>query len=474
MDTCWEIVTYPEHINEGVALSPHQSYLYHLAPIYNGPYTESLTSYISRLSEAHGLSMADFLKEVLSLALQKPYLHATVKHGGTRFFAYSGALNGLGRGAGQLAEELHHLTKVDNLQRLTFLPFQELLSDRGLIRRFRSWCPQCYQKWIENDMPVYDPLLWSVQNIEYCPVHRTQLVQTCPKCGRHLFHLERYSRPGYCTCGNWLGNSGTIVDQVGKISNDLNNPNNTIELLHIKNIGTAIELAQEELSSHISVQQIMSHLLTLTHGNMASLARRAELPKSTLFGWTQNRRIPLNTLIYLTERLNLELKDILLFTPLHTIPASETSHSPKTVLSRHRQHAPSPLQKAEQLLEVELRAEPPNSLQNIAKRIGLDRKLLRTKFPILSEQIRDRYREFIHKQKETRIFEVSYEIRACIHQLSKQGIYPSRRQVERVLGRPAILHESRLQKIWKEEIMKLYLVDKIQIQKNCFSSEPEF
>ncbi|QSO48653.1 TniQ family protein [Alicyclobacillus mengziensis] len=385
---------YPGNVNEEVVSEPTRSYLYHLTPICNGPYTESLTSYTSRLSEAHGLTMAEFLKEVLSSVLGKPYLHAIVKHGGTRFLAYSGAQNGLARGAEQLVQELQYLTKVENLQQLTFLPYRELFSDRGLIRRFRSWCPRCYQEWMDTNVTVYDPLLWSVQNIDYCPIHHIELAQICPKCGRHLFHWERYSRPGYCTCGNWLGNSGAISDFTSETYQDRHNQNYTFGLLRSKNIGTVIELAQGKRLPRVSAQQIMSHLLTLTDGNMALLARRAGLSKSTVFGWTQGRRIPLQTFIHITERLHLELNKVLLCSPCLTAPNSNIASSSKVVVSTHRQYPSSQPQDAELLLQAELHSDPPNSLQSIAKTMGLDRKLLHTKFPTLTQQIRKRYRDY--------------------------------------------------------------------------------
>ncbi|WP_369125228.1 TniQ family protein [Alicyclobacillus fastidiosus] len=462
-----------EYVNEEYAMSElARSYLYHLNPIWDGPYTESLTSYTSRLSDAHGLTMADFLKEVLSSVLHKPYLNDILKKGGTRFFYYSSAFNGLARGAERLVQGLQYLTKVENLQLLTFLPYREVLSHIGLLHRFRAWCPLCYQEWIESNAIIYDPLIWSVQTAEFCSIHRSRLVHICSKCGRNQFHWERYSRPGYCSCGNWLGVSGSISCS-NQPSYFINNTDNQMGISRSTRVCTIIQLAQEKQSQQICAQQIISHLLTLTDGNVALLARRVGLPKSTMQGWTQRSRVPLPSLIDLSLKLNLNLHDILLCSAFHDVTAFTTLASPQVFKSSSR-ISPFRSSDVEILLQTELLGNPPRSLRCVSKAIGVGLTTLRRRFPKLSQQISDRYRDYIQQQSETRFLMISCEIKRCVQVLSKEGIYPSRRQVERFLGRPALLHEFRLQQVWKQEIMKLYSVDKIQIRRNLLSCESKW
>src|SRR5258708_38557072 len=75
----------------------------------------------------------------------------------------SQALNGTSHSTRDFIRVLEQLTLHDNLRFLTMLPWAEVLSCRYLIRRLKAWCPFCYQEWLEEGMPIYDPLLWALE-----------------------------------------------------------------------------------------------------------------------------------------------------------------------------------------------------------------------------------------------------------------------------------------------------------------------
>src|SRR5437667_7484325 len=76
----------------------------------------------------------------------------------------------------------------------------------SLFRRFRTWCPACYEGWRASGRSVYEPLLWSLRVASVCPLHRRSLISVCPHCERPIRPIMSSSRPGYCgRCGGWLG-----------------------------------------------------------------------------------------------------------------------------------------------------------------------------------------------------------------------------------------------------------------------------
>lgn len=69
------------------------------------------------------------------------------------------AFNGTGLMATNLVAAMSALTGRLDLRYLTLLPWAQVISKRGLLRRHRAWCPKCYQQWHDNHTSVYEPLL---------------------------------------------------------------------------------------------------------------------------------------------------------------------------------------------------------------------------------------------------------------------------------------------------------------------------
>src|SRR5437016_9574813 len=57
----------------------------------------------------------------------------------------------------------------------------------------------------EANQPIYEPLLWTLQDVTVCPYHRRILRQACPHCERQIGPLEAGSRRDCCSrCGQML------------------------------------------------------------------------------------------------------------------------------------------------------------------------------------------------------------------------------------------------------------------------------
>ena len=192
------------------ALLP-RSRLYALEPIGVGTsFVESLTGYVSRLAEAHTVSVGDLVGRELSAATSKPLgLHSNRHRAGFHgFHAQGHVIDGFGGIAKTWVHALEKATSQRNLRFLTLLPFEGVFSLEGAFRRTRAWCPACYQEWQRPGEIVYEPLLWAMRLVTICPKHHRPLEKNCPCCRRPLVPLAVFSRPGYCsTCGKSLESS---------------------------------------------------------------------------------------------------------------------------------------------------------------------------------------------------------------------------------------------------------------------------
>src|SRR5262249_51910909 len=102
--------------------------------------------------------------------------------------------NGVSGVASCHVRALERLTNVKDLHLLTWLPWEAALSHH--LRKHRAWCQACFKQWQKEGQRIYEPLLWTLQIIEICPVHLSPLVETCPYCGRKNNLLSNHARLG--------------------------------------------------------------------------------------------------------------------------------------------------------------------------------------------------------------------------------------------------------------------------------------
>jgi hypothetical protein len=109
-------------------------------------------------------------------------------------------------------QALEVLTGRRDLRFLTLLSWTEVLPCIQLQKRTRAWCPRCFEEWRQSGRVAYDPLVWTLAPVAFCPDHCQPLVVVCPfaDCRRPSPWLSSRSTPGCCArCGRWLGNART-------------------------------------------------------------------------------------------------------------------------------------------------------------------------------------------------------------------------------------------------------------------------
>ena len=155
------------------------SRLYALEPLGMGTSNvESLTSYVTRLAEAHGVSLRTLVIQELLPLLKRDYLSNPFGNTLSSFWKEAArALNGTGTLAQEWAQTLERLTLRTNLRFLTLLPWATVLTQQRLLRCTRAWCPDCFMEWQATGIPIYEPLLWNVNAVSVCPRHRRALLE---------------------------------------------------------------------------------------------------------------------------------------------------------------------------------------------------------------------------------------------------------------------------------------------------------
>lgn len=298
-------------------LSPRTG-LYPLPPVGVGTGNiESLTSYITRLAQAHDVSTNILLAKYLRFRVLQAKLAGTLK---TReewkrhFLEYAHTLNGMTDRVSDWIFALEESTGVANLRYLTMAVWKGIFSSQGLLRSRRAWCAACYHEWQASGQVIYEPLLWALVDVSVCPIHQRTLTESCPHCRGRSYALRPRSRPGCCPlCHHWLGSEDR---QEPSSSSDAGSDHARFVTDGIARLLAIAPLLQQPPSKDIMWANLRGCVRDLAAGNAAALARAAGLSTCVLIFWFTERKLPaftsLNRLCYrlgiplfrfLTERL---------------------------------------------------------------------------------------------------------------------------------------------------------------------------
>jgi len=171
----------------------------------------------------------------------------------------------------RLVRQLEELTGLRGLGNLTLAEFTGLEGLAKLATRpYRKWCAYCYHEDVQNQEPVYDRLLWSIDLVKTCPTHKVPLSVDCRHCGgQRAPILFGRDISGFCPrCFNWLGESTRtppIDDDLGSyqrwiaqsfsdlLEKPLNIQGSLLENVH-RSIRDLADLHHEGKSSHLARQ----------------------------------------------------------------------------------------------------------------------------------------------------------------------------------------------------------------------------
>lgn len=423
---------------------------------------ECLTSYVARLAASHGVSPSALLSSTVAPVIGKNYwLQGGARDGTTgsalskSFNIHTRAINGIGVIASDWVQTLQTLTLRNDLAQLTMLRWQSVFSHRNLLQPTRAWCPACYEDWASNDQPIYEPLLWTFRDVEVCLLHERRLRSACHNCNRTLQWLPRLARPGYCDkCNVWLGNRAEIKDD-SVTTEELQWQSWVVSNLQ------EIVIARNHLPTPPTEKIAEALTLCIDSASDGVMNRFSSLigkPKNTVWGWLQgNSLIPLNDLLRLCYFINLRLVDFL-YTDQFVVPSADPIAQAEFTGNRPLQRRESPksfdIFAIEHLLTAALIAHPPKPMTEVAIELRTHKRILYKHFPNLCKKISERHKKYRIKREEMIRESKSETLVQIRKQLSRNGIYPSRRRINKLASSPLIfLRESIFsgEKIWQPD-----------------------
>ncbi len=422
----WEYVGHTE--------VPPRSRLYCLEPVDVGtPMVESLTSYLCRLAAQHSVTPWMLVtRELAPLATTSTLRFAenTNGHPASCYAFQKGACSSLisnGRTSVDTTAVLEKLTMRQGLSSLTMQFTDGILSSRDLVSSHQQWCPQCFQSSLSAGKPVYLPLIWSLQHVKVCSIHKRELSRLCPHCEHGHPPLSRWLVPGYCPrCLTWMGDATESATAAS--DEDLATCQHVEQLL----VDAPIIKAEGVGGWKRSVNWIIKNWFKHAEG----FSRDIGVHASSVRGWLDGVLPSMKSVLSLSLQLRVSPSDLLLgnIGRLETLePRSRLDLQPVgEVFKRH--HLKHDINKLEELLKQAAASTetPPVSLASVARNAGVHISFASRKFPQLAGKIKSRYAWHRSRQMD----EKTAHINTMVHDL-----------VERMLAEGKIIGNSSFRKV---------------------------
>jgi hypothetical protein len=443
--------------------SIRHSRLYDLEPMSVGsPMVESLTGYIARLADAHSVSPATLVIREILPSVAPSEVHQDGKWVYKQLssvFRASALLNGVSEGTQSWVLALEELTGRGDLRFLTLLTFSKVLPPRSLLRRTRAWCPLCYQRWWQAGLVVYEPLIWSMECVRVCGHHHLPLSHRCPypDCARVLRPLEPNMIVGYCPkCHRWMGQARGLTRPVEPPADEEWQWQLWVEQTVGELLATGPHLvvipSRERIAAHLT-----TYLDAFLDGRKTELVQRLNSNLSSIRDWLAGKQLPhLGNLLRICFLFQTTLVGF--FTEnarertlsLQAVP--QTSVAGGRTRRRLRRFDTNGIHLA--LVKV-LQEDPPPTMRQVAKLLGYDPSDVYKHFPDLCQAISRRYQMEQANRSVIRWQRDREELREAMHKLTSQGVYPSQRQLQKVLSKPGVFRDIRIRAAWHEVLQEL-------------------
>ena len=430
---------------------PPRSRLYSLEPIgINTPYVESLTSYISRLAEAHCLTPNSLITRIIAPELKFSFIkHSSSRDIGT-FFKKSGFINGYGEISSEFTRLLSNLTKVNNLALLTLGRYSSIFPSRKLLKKNKCWCPVCFEEWMLSGKILYEPLLWSLADTSICHFHHQCLQDKCPNCHKLMPWLKGRIRVGYCpNCESWLGKSISL-------SSKLNYLEFKKQLWNNEKLGELL-LCDKVFANNVC-EIIHEIIQVLFDDNISAFAKKLGFSKNTVWSWYHNQNMPeLRSFLKICYSLNLSPVDFI--NGKQIVSRSIKVDSTKLIKPKGKKRkSPKSLDRKnieKELLKIlEDQKKPFLPMREVAKDLDISLRTLYRNFPLQCKAISARYRSYQKEAKDLQIDRCCLEIELAITKIYQSGEYPTEARVSKLIKQPGYLRYPKVRATLNQFLLK--------------------
>lgn len=432
---------------------PPRTPYYSLQPIGVGTWaTESTTSYVARLAANHCVSVVSLVTNALDVKTRRNGTHwGLFPRQGETF-----KLNGVSKKATEWVRKLTDLTFQPSLSKTNLTSLRKILPSTRLVRSTRAWCHLCLREM--NEHAVYEPLLWSMHHAVVCPKHHIPLSTICPSCkAPNTATLTQRYLVGHCTrCSSWLGTSNAFEE--------ISPPTQWEKwtTLQMKLLIAALSSSKSTPSISAAYDNLKILILAVGDGRMMRFARKIGAEKSTCSAWLNGKNFP--TLDYCFRISLVSGIDVgkLLCSVISPSDIDQTTWGQDSEPPWGKRPVRRKINWArvrKNLEEICQSKETPSpGLVRVARRLDVDSRLLKERFPDLCRRLARKNTIFWSKRPAQRHEALKKRIHQIVIKIAKNGQRPSRRRVARALGLAGgDIKDNRIQQVWRDSVARLQI-----------------
>jgi len=336
--------------------------------------------------------------------------------------------NGIRTMANNLTSKMNETFEGEfDFKYLSLIPLQYLTDHncRGLARRNKAWCPECWRSDIALERTPYMRLYWTMDLVSICCIHNCRLSEYCPCCGEVNNQFPKISRQWFCdNCGADL-TTEPIDDRIGNFKSEEGWVSHSLFNLIEKVYSNKLTISPPTIS------KALSHLLNTHKLNSSEFSERLNISKKMIDALlTENHRPYFPALLDMCYRLDIP-PDQLLFSRDNLTDQGMWLNIDKQVFVQSSQITEKDRKKVFSALKRIIKENPipPVRVSHIAKKYEIRYSALNYHFPNEYRILRKRWsdweandRRYIHT---VRLENLCHAVLGLV----KNGVYPSDRRL---------------------------------------------
>lgn len=409
---------------------PDRTFLFALQPAGVGTAcVEGFRSYTERLAFEHSFKPRALLEALTTRypLERKLGVHSLLKNWD---------VHGLGPVSLQLLNRLEQATGV-SLRATTLHRFGHLFPCMHLTRSGDPvHCPECVKA---ADGLSHGQLLWDVCGVNACPAHGLRL-RSSKHCGApESARLQVTQRPALRSVCSDCGALGfSCITSPPEAATEP-------ELWVAQQVGSLLALSDEEASG-LTKESLLQGLQTLVReafGGVVGAAKRCELSKGSLSAWVRGLGpISLGAVLQLCSFARVDLLKVLRGQVAAGDCSRDVAGAGMLILSRTYQKTTISDDDARAALTAASSHPEPPSLASVAETLGMDIRVVRTRFPEDAKAVADAHARHLAAKRRQSLKEAERAYVAAATELTEQGKKVSRKSVQKVAGLVAFSHNA--------------------------------
>ncbi|SEC41058.1 TniQ family protein [Paenibacillus sp. GP183] len=403
------------------------STFYSLEPRGRNSYLiECLTSYITRLASVHNVSTGRLLIFINQLNVISP-LTSSRKNP----VELGKQLNGVGSASKDYCMILNNLTLQQDLTELTLIPWVGVRASR-LLRKSRAWCPLCLSEWKNQHKTIYEPLIWSMKHVTFCPKHNIRLHEQCIHCKSDVSFLVSNNRVGRCTkCYRWLGEGGLLKTE----------PISEWERWIVNNIVYLMDkITQNKLSiNRDTVEQIINSITNDGFkGNISEAARKMGFGTILYSQWKNGyASTPLEAILKMAYYVDTPVTELMANNYKFNKDNFNVSATDISITKKKRDEASFLAARNKLRVIIDENEFPPPSVCEVGRRLKLHTSFLYRHAGNECKIISDRYMSYKSEMSSRRLSQLHSDLKMIIEtKWKKDGQIPGDRYIQKKLQGP--------------------------------------